>query len=62
LVTKGQELMFVATVDLPVVGKGEVVDEDEGLVSAGEPVPVVVALVELPPTPVGAGVAVESPT
>ncbi len=55
-------MMFVATVDLPVVGKGEVVDEDEGLVSAGEPVPVVVALVELPPTPVGAGVAVESPT
>jgi hypothetical protein len=46
----------------PSVGETEVVDEDEGFVSDGEPLSVVVALFRPPATPVGAGVAVAIPT
>lgn len=59
LVTMGQELTFVAMVVSPSVGETEVMDEDEGLVSVGPPVSVVIALFGLL---VGAGAAVASPT
>jgi hypothetical protein len=62
LVVKGHDLMFDAAVVSPVVEETDVVGEEEGLVSDGEPLSVVVALFEPPATPVGAGVAVAMPT
>ena len=58
--------MFVATVVSPVIGETEVVEAEEGLVedglvSDGEPLPVAVALFELPAVAVGAGVAAAMP-